>query len=141
MEAYKELFRQKRNKEKREDAITYFQAIWTTKNDFGRLHEDTIRWNFNPNLIFLPKELGAWLVPPIRITVAGSKSPIQGSTQPQQTNSSIISRDCKELAALSGGTNGASIRPRQTNAKRHNINSRQVDDIEQKRGAWLKLTY
>lgn len=67
MEAYKELFRHKRNEEKRQEAITCFQQIWTTENVFGRLQVSTIKWNVTPHPEFLPKELGAWTVPPIRI--------------------------------------------------------------------------
>ena len=67
MEAYKELFRHKRNEEKRHEAISCFQAVWTEANIFGRLHGDKIRWNVTPHPLFLPKEHGSWLVPPIRI--------------------------------------------------------------------------
>lgn len=67
MEAYKELFRHKRNEEKRQEAITCFQTIWTTANIFGRLGQAGIKWNLTPHQEFLPRNLGAWLVPPIRI--------------------------------------------------------------------------
>ena len=67
MEAYKELFRYKRNEEKRQEAIKCFQTIWTTGNIFGRLQDGTIKWNLTPNVHFLPQDLGAWLAPPIRI--------------------------------------------------------------------------
>lgn len=67
MEAYKELFRHKRNEEKRQDAIACFQEVWTTSSIFGRLHGDTIRWNLTPHQLFLPRELGAWLAQPIWI--------------------------------------------------------------------------
>lgn len=67
MEAYKELFRHKRNEEKRQEAITCFQQIWTGSNLFGRLHNSTIKWNITPPPEVLPKELGAWTIPPIRI--------------------------------------------------------------------------
>ena len=67
MEAYKELFRHKRNEEKRQEAIACFQAVWTASSIFGRLSGDTIRWNLTPHSLFLPRELGAWLTPPIRI--------------------------------------------------------------------------
>lgn len=67
MEAYKELFRHKRNEEKRHEAIACFQAVWTAENVFGRIQGDTIRWNLTPNLNFLPRDLGAWMAPPIRI--------------------------------------------------------------------------
>ena len=67
MEAYKELFRHKRNEEKRQEMISCFQQIWTAENMFGRLHMDTIKWNITPPQEFLPRELGAWTVPPIRI--------------------------------------------------------------------------
>ena len=67
MEAYKELFRHKRNEVKRQEVICCFQQIWTAENVFGRLQGDTIRWNVTPPQEFLPKELGAWTVPPIRI--------------------------------------------------------------------------
>jgi hypothetical protein len=62
------LFRHKRNEEKRAEAISCFQKVWTAANIFGRLQEGRkIRWNLTPNEYFLPKELGAWMVPPIRI--------------------------------------------------------------------------
>ena len=67
MEAYKELFRYKRNEEKRHEAIECFQNIWTAGNIFGRLQDGTIKWNLTPNVHFLPRDLGAWLVRPIRI--------------------------------------------------------------------------
>ena len=67
MEAYKELFRHKRNEEKRQEMITCFQQIWTSNNVFGRLQGDKIRWNLTPHLAFLPKELSAWTAAPIRI--------------------------------------------------------------------------
>jgi hypothetical protein len=37
MEAYKELFRHKRNEEKRQEIISCFQTIWTKENIFGKL--------------------------------------------------------------------------------------------------------
>ena len=67
MEAYKELFRHKRNEVKRQEIISCFQQIWTAENLFGRLQRDTIKWNITPPQEFLPHELGAWTVPPIRI--------------------------------------------------------------------------
>ena len=67
MEAYKELFRHKRNEEKRQEVITCFQQIWTEENVFGRLQGSTIKWNITPHPEFLPKELGAWTAQPIRI--------------------------------------------------------------------------
>ena len=67
MEAYKELFRYKRNEEKRQELITCFQKIWTVGNIFGRSSGREIRWNLTPHLEFLPQELGAWTIPPIRI--------------------------------------------------------------------------
>ena len=66
MEAYKELFRHKRNEEKRQEIIECFQTIWTSGSIFGRLRGDTIRWNLTPHPLFLPREVGAWLTPPIR---------------------------------------------------------------------------
>ena len=66
MEAYKELFRHKRNEVKRQKTISCFQQIWTAENMFGRLQRDTIKWNITPPQDFLPHELGAWTVPPIR---------------------------------------------------------------------------
>jgi hypothetical protein len=74
MEAYKELFRHKRNEKKRREAISCFQAVWTQENIFGRLQGDKIKWNLTPHQSFLSKELGAWLVPPIRI-IRRSPSP------------------------------------------------------------------
>ena len=67
MEAYKELFRHKRNEEKRQELISCFQKIWTAENMFGRLQGSNIKWNITPPQEFLPRELGAWTVPPIRI--------------------------------------------------------------------------
>lgn len=67
MEAYKELFRHKRNEEKRQEAINCFQQIWTAESMFGRMHDSSIKWNITPPQEFLPRELGAWTVPPIRI--------------------------------------------------------------------------
>jgi hypothetical protein len=67
MEAYKEFFRHKRNEEKRQELINCFQQIWTSENIFGRLQGNTIKWNITPHQEFLPQELGAWTVPPIRI--------------------------------------------------------------------------
>ena len=67
MEAYKELFRHKRNEEKRRELITCFQEIWTASNIFGRLRGEEIRWNLTPHQAFFPKELSAWIAAPIRI--------------------------------------------------------------------------
>lgn len=67
MEAYKELFRHKRNEEKRHEMITCFEKIWTVASIFGRASNTGIKWNTTPNLQFLPRELGAWITPPIRI--------------------------------------------------------------------------
>ena len=67
IEAYKELFRHKRNEEKRQELISCFQQIWTASNIFGRLRGEEIKWNITPPDVFLPRELGAWLVPPIRV--------------------------------------------------------------------------
>ena len=67
MEAYKELFRHKRNEEKRQATISCFETVWTKESIFGRLQGGRLRWNLTPHVSFLPKELGAWLVPPIRI--------------------------------------------------------------------------
>ena len=59
MEAYKELFRHKRNEEKRQEVISCFQQIWTKENIFGRLQGNTIKWNIVPPQEFLPKETGS----------------------------------------------------------------------------------
>ena len=67
MEAYKELFRHKRNEEKRQEMITCFEQIWTAASIFGRRSNTGIKWNTTPHPDFLPKELGAWITPPIRI--------------------------------------------------------------------------
>lgn len=67
MEAYKELFRHKRNEEKRQQLIACFQQIWTASNTFGRLRGGDIKWNLTPPPEFLPKELAAWTATPIRI--------------------------------------------------------------------------
>ena len=68
MEAYKELFRYKRNEEKRQEAINCFQQIWTAGNVFGRLHNNSIKWNLTPPSEFLPAELAAWTATPIRVS-------------------------------------------------------------------------
>ena len=67
MEAYKELHRHKRNEEKRQEQITCFQKIWTAASIFGRLRGSNIKWNLTPHQAFLPQELSAWTIPPIRI--------------------------------------------------------------------------
>jgi hypothetical protein len=67
MEAFKELHRHKRNEEKRQEQISCFRQIWTSGNIFGRSNGDDIKWNLTPPQEFLPQELGAWVVPPIRI--------------------------------------------------------------------------
>ena len=67
MGAYKELFRHKRNEEKRQQVIECFQTVWTSAEIFGRLRGGDIKWNLTPHLEFLPRELGAWTTPPIRI--------------------------------------------------------------------------
>lgn len=67
MEAYRELFRHKRNEEKRHELITCFENIWTAANIFGRRSPTGIKWNTTPHQAFLPRELGAWITPPIQI--------------------------------------------------------------------------
>ena len=67
MEAFKKLFRHKRNEERRQELISCYQQIWTHENIFGRKQGSTIKWNITPHQEFLPRELGAWTVPPIRI--------------------------------------------------------------------------
>ena len=67
MEAYKELFRHKRNEQKRQEMIACFEKIWTEYNIFGRASDSGIKWNTTPHQTFLPRELGAWITPPIRI--------------------------------------------------------------------------
>ena len=67
IEAYNELFRHKRNEQKRQEIISCFQQIWTVADIFGRLNGNDIEWNVTPHTAFLPRELGAWMVPPIRI--------------------------------------------------------------------------
>lgn len=67
MEAYKELFRHKRNEEKRQEMITCFQKIWTASEVFGRLGNGGIQWNITPHPEFLPRDLGAWLAQPTQI--------------------------------------------------------------------------
>ena len=74
MEAYKELFRHKRNEEKRQQMITCFQQVWTASNIFGRMGNSGIRWNVIPHPEFLPKDLGAWTIPPLHI-IRTSPSP------------------------------------------------------------------
>jgi hypothetical protein len=67
MEAYKELFRHKQNEEKRQEMISCFQTVWTKAEIFGRMRGGELKWNLTPHTEFLPVELGAWTVPPIRI--------------------------------------------------------------------------
>ena len=67
MEAFKELNRQKRNEEKKQELLNCFLKIWTSANIFGRANGSEIRWNVTPHPEFLPKDLGAWTVPPNRI--------------------------------------------------------------------------
>ena len=67
MEAYKELFRHKRNEEKRYELISCFQLVWTANNIFGRMREGDIRWHLTPPKEFLPEDLAAWTATPIRI--------------------------------------------------------------------------
>jgi hypothetical protein len=88
MEAYKELFRHKRNEEKRQEVITCFQQIWTAENVFGRLQGSTIKWNITPHQEFLPKELGAWTIPPIRINRLSPSPDIEAefTTRPDFAN-------------------------------------------------------
>jgi hypothetical protein len=64
MEAFKELHRHKRNKEKRQEQIACFQQIWTATNLFGRLSGPDIKWHLTPPEEFLPHELGVRMVPP-----------------------------------------------------------------------------
>jgi hypothetical protein len=67
MEAYRELFRHKRNEEKRQELISCFQQVWTQGHIFGRLTNGDIHWNITPPAAFLPEDLGAWNATPIRI--------------------------------------------------------------------------
>lgn len=67
MEAYKELFRHKRNEEKRQELISCFQKVWTQAKIFGRMRGGDLKWNLTPHKEFMPIELGACTVPPIRI--------------------------------------------------------------------------
>lgn len=67
MEAYKELFRHKRNEEKRQQMIYCFQTIWTAADIFERLGSTGIKWNLTPHPEFLPKDMGAWTARPIQI--------------------------------------------------------------------------
>ena len=67
MEAFKELHRHKRNEERRQEQIACFRQVWTNVNLFGRADGEDIRWHLTPPQEFLPQELGAWTVPPIRI--------------------------------------------------------------------------
>lgn len=59
MEAFKELFRHKKNENKRQELISCFQKIWTAGNIFGRQQGRDIKWFLTPHLEFLPRELGA----------------------------------------------------------------------------------
>ena len=74
MEAYKELFRHKRNEEKRHEMITCFQQIWTQSNIFGRMSNLGIKWHVTPHQEFLTRDLGAWTTPPLRV-IRTSPSP------------------------------------------------------------------
>ena len=74
MEAYKELFRHKRNEEKRHEMITCFQQIWTKANIFGRMSNSGIKWHVTPHQEFLTRDLAAWTTPPLRI-IRTSQSP------------------------------------------------------------------
>lgn len=85
MEAYKELFRHKRNEEKRQAAISCFQAVWTAANIFGRKQGEKIQWNLTPHQNFLPRDLGAWMAQPIRINRL-SQSPDPEADFMAQTN-------------------------------------------------------
>ena len=67
MEAYRELLRQPRSEEKKQELISCFQKVWTQSNIFGRLHNGDLKWNITPPASFLPVELGAWNAIPIRI--------------------------------------------------------------------------
>ena len=67
IEAYKELFRHARNEEKRQELISCFQTVWTQSEIFGRMRGGDLKWNLTPHKDFLPEELGAWNVQPIRI--------------------------------------------------------------------------
>jgi hypothetical protein len=67
IEAFKELHRHKRNEERRQEQIACFKQVWTAANLFGRTDGDDIKWHLTPPQDFLPQELGAWVVPPIRI--------------------------------------------------------------------------
>lgn len=66
MEAYKELFRHKRNEGKWQEIIACFQKIWTAANIFGRANGTEIKWNIAYQE-FLPGELVARNIPPIRM--------------------------------------------------------------------------
>lgn len=74
MEAYKELFRHKRNEEKRHEMISCFQQVWTASSIFGHLGNSGIKWHIIPHQEFLTRDLGAWTTPPIRI-IRPSPSP------------------------------------------------------------------
>ena len=67
METYKELYRHNKNEEKQQELINCFEKIWTASNIFGRLGGTRIKSNVTPHMEFLPRELGAWMVPPIRV--------------------------------------------------------------------------
>lgn len=67
IEAYKELFRYKRNEEKWHEMISSFQEIRTHAEIFGRMRAGDLKWNLTPHKDFLPAELGAWNAAPIHI--------------------------------------------------------------------------
>jgi len=67
MEAYKKIFKHKRNEEKHREMVACFQQIWIASNIFGRLSWNNIKWNITLHQEFLLAALGAWNAPSIRI--------------------------------------------------------------------------
>lgn len=69
METHKELHTHKRSEDKKKNRnrLLVFKQIQTKSNIFGRLGSTGIKWHLTPHQEFLPRELGAWITPPIRI--------------------------------------------------------------------------
>jgi hypothetical protein len=61
------IFCHKKNEENCQKFINYFQKICMNVNIFGKQSGVGIKWNLTLHPAFLPKNLGALIVPPIRI--------------------------------------------------------------------------
>lgn len=71
MEAYKELFRYKRNEEKRQEAISCFQQIWTMKTYLADCTTTSSGTSLHPQ----SSNLRSWQLGPHRLLVSGALSP------------------------------------------------------------------